>query len=173
MTDENPYTAPDAELASASEELYQPNIFSFQGRLGRLRYLAYNVGVNLILMIAMVPLMGATAFMGGDPDGMSVIGIVVVGLFYVGTIVVSIMFGKRRMNDLNRRGWWILLFIVPLVNVALAIYLLCFPGTDGPNNYGPPAVANSTGVLILAWMLPALMILGIVAAIAIPMFVGQ
>jgi uncharacterized membrane protein YhaH (DUF805 family) len=170
MADANPYTAPDAELAGASEELYQPSIFSFQGRLGRLRYLAYGIGVNLVLMIVMVPLMGATAFMGGDPDGMSVTVMVVIGIFYIATFVVSIMFGKRRLNDLNRSGWWFLLFIIPLVNLALIIYLLFFPGTDGPNNHGAPAVENSTGVLILAWMLPVIMILGIVAAVAVPMF---
>ena len=170
MTDANPYTAPDAELASASDELYQPSIFSFQGRLGRLRYLAYGIGLNLVLMIVMVPLMGATAFMGGDPDGMSVTVMAMIGIFYIATFVVSIMFGKRRLNDLNRSGWWFLLVIIPLVNLALIIYLLFFPGTDGSNNHGAPAVANSTGVLILAWMLPVIMILGIVAAVAIPMF---
>ena len=173
MSDENPYTAPDAELASGSEELYQPAVFSFQGRLGRLRYLAYSIGLNIILMAVMVPLMGATAFMGGDSGEMSVLTMAMVGLFYVVTIVVSIMFGKRRLNDLNRSGWWFLLFIIPLVNLALAIYMLFFPGTTGSNNYGSPAVANTTGVLILAWMLPVIAILGIVAAVAIPMFAGH
>ena len=169
MSAVNPYDAPDASLDTGQEELYQPKIFSFQGRIGRMRYLAYGIGVNLLLMLVMLPLAGATAFLGGDP-GSSMIGILGIGIFYVLTIVISVMFAKRRLNDLNRSGWWFLLFIVPLVNLLLAIYLIFFPGTNGSNNFGPAPEANSVGVLILGWLMPVFFILGIVAAIAVPAY---
>ena len=169
MSAVNPYDAPDASLDTGQEELYQPKIFSFHGRIGRMRYLAYGIGVNLLLMLVMLPLAGATAFMGGDP-GSSMIGILGIGIFYVLTIVISVMFAKRRLNDLNRSGWWFLLFIVPLVNLLLAIYLIFFPGTNGSNNFGPAPEANSVGVLILGWLMPVFFILGIVAAIAVPAY---
>jgi len=169
--DANPYSAPDAALDTGQDELYQPKIFSFDGRIGRMRYLAYGIGVNFILMAVMIPLGGATAVMGGEA-GTSMLGMLVIGIFYIATFVISIMFAKRRLNDLNRSGWWFLLFLIPLVNLVLAIYILFFPGTDGDNNFGPAPVANSTGVLILGWMFPVLMILGIVAAVAVPMLAG-
>jgi uncharacterized membrane protein YhaH (DUF805 family) len=169
--DANPYSAPDAALDTGQDALYQPKIFSFKGRIGRMRYLAYSIGLNFLLMAAMIPLGGATAAMGGEAE-MSMIGILVIGIFYIATFVISIMFAKRRLNDLNRSGWWFLLFLIPLVNLVLAIYILFFPGTDDDNNFGPAPVANSTGVLILGWMFPVLMILGIVAAVAIPMLAG-
>ncbi len=169
MSEENPYTAPDAALDTGQEALYQPKIFSFNGRIGRMRYLAYGIGVNMLLSIVMVPLLGASAAMGGDPTT-SMLGMVAIGVFYLITIVVSVMFAKRRLNDLNRSGWWFLLFIIPVVNLLLAIYLIFFPGTDGSNRFGPAPVANSIGVLILGWMLPVVFILGIVAAIAIPQY---
>ena len=169
--DANPYSAPDAALDTGQDDLYQPKIFSFSGRIGRMRYLAYGIGVNILLMAVMIPLGGATALMGDDA-GMSMIGMLVIGVFYLATFVISIMFAKRRLNDLNRSGWWFLLFLIPLVNLIVAIYVLFFPGTDGDNNFGPAPVANSTGVLILAWIFPVIMILGIVAAVAIPQFVG-
>ncbi|MDH3635012.1 MAG: DUF805 domain-containing protein [Gammaproteobacteria bacterium] len=169
MSAVNPYDAPDALLDTGQEELYQPKIFSFNGRIGRMRYLAYGIGVNLLLMLVMVPLAGATAFMGGDPSS-SMIGILGIGIFYVLTIVISVMFAKRRLNDLNRSGWWFLLFIVPFVNLLLAIYLIFFPGTNGSNNFGPAPEANSVGVLILGWLMPVFFILGIVAAIAVPAY---
>ena len=165
--DANPYSAPDASLDTGHDELYQPKIFTFNGRIGRMRYLAYGIGVNLLLMLIMVPLAGATAFMGGDPSS-SMIGMLGLGIFYVLTIVISVMFAKRRLNDLNRSGWWFLLFIIPLVNLLLAIYLIFFPGTDGSNNFGPAPAENSIGVLILGWMMPVLFVLGIVAAVAVP-----
>ena len=176
MTDANPYTAPDAVLDSgAGNELYEPSIFSFNGRIGRLRYLAYGLGVNFVLMLVMIPLMGATAFVGGasGPESMGALSMIAMAVFYIVTIVVSVMFAKRRLNDLNRSGWWMLLFIVPIVNFLLALYLIFFPGTDGDNNYGPAPVANSIGVLILGWLFPVLFVVGMLSAIMIPMMAGM
>ncbi len=173
ISDVNPYDAPDASLDTGHDEgSYQPKIFSFNGRIGRMRYLAYSIGVNFLLMLVIVPLAGASAFMGGDPST-SMIGMLGIGIFYVVTIVISVMFAKRRLNDLNRSGWWFLLFIIPIINLILAIYLIFFPGTSGNNNFGAAPAANSVGVLILGWMFPALMILGIVAAVVIPQFAGM
>ena len=42
--DANPYSAPDAALDTGQDDLYQPKIFSFSGRIGRMRYLAYGIG---------------------------------------------------------------------------------------------------------------------------------
>ena len=171
MSEQNPYSTPDASLSTGNSETYNPSIFSFNGRIGRLRYLAYNTGLNLVLTAMMIPLLGATGFMasGGDfsalGGGMSGIAIII---FYIATIVISVMFGKRRLNDLNRSGWFVLLFIIPLVNLLLIIYMIFFSGTEGDNNYGPQADANTLGVKILGLLFPVLMLLGIVAAILIP-----
>ena len=169
MSEANPYSTPDAALDTRQEAQYQPKIFSFNGRIGRMRYLAYGIGVNLVLTAVVLPLIGASAAMGGDPTT-SLLGMVAIGIFYLATIVVSVMFAKRRLNDLNRSGWWFLLFIIPIVNLLLAIYLVFCPGTDGSNSFGPAPVANSIGVMILGWLMPVVFILGIVAAIAIPSY---
>jgi uncharacterized membrane protein YhaH (DUF805 family) len=169
MSDANPYSAPDAALDTGQDVLYQPKIFSFSGRIGRMRYLAYGIGLNILLMAAMIPLGGATAAMGGEA-GMSMIGMVVIAIFYLVTVVISVMFAKRRLNDLNRSGWWFLLFLVPIVNLLMVIYLIFFPGSDSANNFGSPPTGNSIGVLILGWMMPLVFILGIVAAVAIPAY---
>lgn len=167
--DVNPYSAPDAALDTGHDVLYQPKILSFNGRIGRMRYLAYGIGLNILLMALMIPLGGVTAAMGGE-TGMSMIGMLVMGIFYIATIAISIMFAKRRFNDLNRSGWWFLLFLIPIVNLLMAIYLVFFPGSDSANNFGPPPMANSIGVLILGWMIPVIFIVGIGAAILLPQF---
>jgi uncharacterized membrane protein YhaH (DUF805 family) len=41
----------------------------------------------------------------------------------------------RRLHDLNRSEWWALLALVPIINVFMAIYLIFFKGTPGPNKY--------------------------------------
>jgi len=169
MSEANPYTAPDATLDAGQAALYQPKIFSFNGRIGRMRYLAYGIGTNMLLAVVILPLFGASTAMGGVPTA-SMLGMVAIGVFYLITIVVSVMFAKRRLNDLNRSGLWFLLFTIPVVNLLLVIYLIFFPGTDGANRFGPAPVANSIGVLILGWMLPVVFVLGIVAAVAIPQY---
>ena len=175
MNAQNPYMAPDASLELEQEEFYQPKIFSFKGRIGRLRYMAYGVGTYLILMAVFMPILGGTMLMGGTlaspgEAGMSIVVMAAMGVFYIALIVLSVSFGKRRLNDLNRSGWWMLLFIVPLVNFLMAIYIVFFPGSSETNDFGAPAVANSLGVKILGWLMPVFFFLGIFAAIAIPAY---
>lgn len=173
MNETNPYSAPGAELETAQDALYKPKIISFKGRIGRMRYLAYSIGASFVLMLVTMPLIGMSVFTGaamGGEAGMSMLSMLGMAVYYIAAITISVMYAKRRLNDLNRSGWWFLLFIVPIVNLLLAIYLIFFPGTDGPNNHGPAPVANSIGVLILGWSLPALFILGIAAAVIMPQF---
>ncbi len=42
----------------------------------------------------------------------------------------------RRLHDRDQSGWWAIAWFLPFVNWALLIYL-AFPGTPGPNRYGP------------------------------------
>lgn len=51
-------------------------------------------------------------------------------ILQLGLIVPSIAVGIRRMHDVNKSGWFIL---IPFYNLILA----CTPGTIGPNTYGP------------------------------------
>ena len=177
MSDQNRYLSPAAPLETVQQGDYQPSIFTFSGRIGRLRYLAYGSGITLMLVgcyVMTVAIIGAVGALGAiSPEsGLPVMLIVVMSLFYLATFFFSIMFGKRRLNDLNRNGWWILLFIIPVLNLLLAIYLIFFAGDKESNNYGSPPVENSLGVKILGLFLPLsfLVLAGIFAAIAIPQY---
>ena len=49
MSTLNPYVAPRAAVADAPEQ-YQPvKVFSVSGRIGRARYIAYTLGVSMLL----------------------------------------------------------------------------------------------------------------------------
>ena len=43
----------------------------------------------------------------------------------------------KRLHDANKSGWLLLLGLIPLVNIALGLYMLFADGTVGPNRYGP------------------------------------
>ncbi len=50
-------------------------------------------------------------------------------IYVLSIIIPSISVGVRRMHDVNKSGWYIL---IPIYNLIL----YCTPGTEGPNQYG-------------------------------------
>jgi len=52
-------------------------------------------------------------------------------------IIPNFMLLIRRLHDLNRPTWWCIGIIIPVINFFLALYVLFFKGTEGPNKFGP------------------------------------
>ena len=67
----------------------------------------------------------------------AVIGLGIVStIFGLGTILPSLAVAVRRLHDLDRSGWWILLSLIPLVGAIILIIWYCSKGTEGPNRFG-------------------------------------
>lgn len=47
----------------------------------------------------------------------------------------SLAVAVRRLHDTDRSGWWILLSIIPLINIILIIFLV-LDSTPGDNRFG-------------------------------------
>ena len=161
-----PYQAPEASLGAGSEETYQPKLFQTSGRLGRARYFVYVMALTMITYLAMALVMGVgfgSASQGGSPGalffGLMLLVMMPVGIF---TTVMSIIYGIRRLNDMNMSGWMILLLFLPIANLVIAIMLLFVPGTKVANNYGPKPVPNSNGVIAALVVLLLLFVGGFV-----------
>jgi len=58
--------------------------------------------------------------------------------FHVVTFLPSLAVNVRRLHDIDRSGWWLLLLLVPIVGLVIVIVWTCMPGTDGPNRFGDP-----------------------------------
>lgn len=56
--------------------------------------------------------------------------------FAVVTFIPGLAVGVRRLHDIGKSGWFMLLALVPLVNIWL-IVLLATDGQRGDNEYGP------------------------------------
>lgn len=153
MSTQNPYVAPRAAVDDAPEE-YQPvKLFSVSGRIGRARYIAYTLGISLLL-----------GMIGGLLSG--AVGPAAVFVAYAAIFVVSIMLTIQRSHDFNTTGWLAILGLVPVVNLIFWI----IPGTDGTNRFGAETPPNGVLTLIAAWLIPVLFTVGIVAAVSIPMY---
>jgi uncharacterized membrane protein YhaH (DUF805 family) len=72
---------------------------------------------------------------------------IVSSLFGLVTIIPNIAVAIRRLHDLDRTGWWILLGFIPLIGWIILLIWYVAKGTDGPNRFGPDPLAT--------WAIPA------------------
>jgi len=174
MSAVNPYESPKSNTSiPSSSDTYQPKLLSVSGRIGRLRYLAYGTLLTVVTLliigiaVSLMPSLSSGLLANSIDTG----AVVLLIALYLPLIIFSIILMKRRLNDLDRSGWWQLLVYLPIIGLILAIYILFWPGTDGSNSYGPKPVKNSTAIIIGGLLLPILIALGgILAAISIPAY---
>lgn len=111
--------------------------FSFQGRIRRIEYFLSAIigsivsGIAWALGIGTVVLGAASGSAGG-----SFFGILIGFAALVGGVWFSLAQGVKRVHDLNKSGWMILLCCIPVVGFIFALYFLFADGTVGPNQYG-------------------------------------
>ncbi|MBY0573507.1 MAG: DUF805 domain-containing protein [Undibacterium sp.] len=162
---ENVYSAPQADLSRAPTDgdPYQPRMWSVAGRIGRVRYLAYSMAASLLFMLIFA------IFLGIFFTSPAIAGIGLL-LMYLPMIAIGFVFAKRRLNDLDQSGWLSLLMIIPFVNFILWLFLVFGSGTPTSNRYGARPTQNSTLEVVGACVMPLIMVVGILAAIALPAY---
>ncbi len=163
MQQANPYAVPNAPVEDVYEnqETADINIFTPNGRLGRVRYFYYS---TLVGVVGMIGIMLASLLINISP---LVAGIIIAAL-YIAMIVLGVFLAIQRSHDLNKSGWLSLLLLVPFA----FLYFYFAPGSKGTNHYGAQPPANSKGVIAGAIAIPLVMIvlMGILSAIAIPSY---
>ena len=108
---------------------------NFGGRIGRAEFVVYllvwhavvGFGVSVASLVLVAPVIAfaeGSAFVNAVVFGFAALAAVVYGLG-----VAS--FGLRPLHDLGCSGLWLLLALVPLVNLALCAALLVVPGNAG------------------------------------------
>lgn len=50
-------------------------------------------------------------------------------------LLPSIAVGVRRLHDIDRTGWW-LLIVFTIIGIFVLLYWACVKGTDGANRFG-------------------------------------
>ncbi|RQO45668.1 DUF805 domain-containing protein [Pseudomonas sp. KBW05] len=147
----SPYAPPRAAVGDDLPEYATLNVFTLNGRIGRLRYLAW----MLVMSVAMLFAAGIIITVGAAISVASPLVAMIVGpLLWLALIVamfwISILISVQRLHDLGWSGWLYALNLVPVVNTVFAILLLVLPGNAGANQYGAPPPRNSTAVKVLA-----------------------
>ena len=98
-------------------KMYWQKYAEFEGRSRRAEYWwAYLMTFVIGLILGWIPVVGWLASLA--------------------MILPSIAVGVRRLHDINKSGWFMLLNLIPIVGQIILIIWFCQEGTIGPNQYG-------------------------------------
>ena len=146
------------------------SVLNAAGRFSRFSYLGWNGLLLLVMML--LGIIVAIALPSSSPDtnpDIPIFAMIILGILYIAIIYFSFIFAVRRLHDRNHSGWLSLLMLVPLVNIAMALYLTLAKGDANENQFGLPRVTQ-TWEKVLGWIYVLIFPIGILAAIAIPAY---
>ena len=103
----------------------------FGGRSRRMEYW-YFVLFNIIVSIV---LGGIDGLLGtsGSYAGAGLLS----GIYGLAILIPSLAVTVRRLHDIDRSGWWILIGLVPLIGALVLLVFALLDSTPGDNQYGP------------------------------------
>ncbi|GAB3257353.1 DUF805 domain-containing protein [Kineosporia babensis] len=107
----------------------------FSGRARRSEYWWFCLASILINAVATIVL--ALGLVAGQefPAAIVVAGIIY-AVVYFGLILPSLAVAVRRLHDIGRTGWWMLLSLVPFGALVLIVFAV-LEGEQGTNKWGP------------------------------------
>ncbi|MGE8155139.1 DUF805 domain-containing protein [Pseudomonas vancouverensis] len=147
----SPYAPPRANVGEAVAEFATLKPFSFEGRIGRLRYLAWTMVLTLILLaVCSTFALIALGLISADSTAGLILGGLLALILFVAFAFVSIQITVQRLHDIGWSGWLWLLNLVPFVGSIFPFVTMIMPGNKVGNRYGPPPPPNSTAVKVLS-----------------------
>lgn len=64
--------------------------------------------------------------------GMGILPLIVVLAYLIPSLAVVV----RRLHDVGRSGWWILIALIPLIGPLIVLYWMVIGGEDSENRFG-------------------------------------
>ncbi len=111
------------------------NYANFSGRASRKEFWMFQLFLALIYFAALI----LDVYLGTTfEEGRSVFQGVFSSLAFLVHLVPLIAVTVRRLHDIDKSGWYALLFIIPVVGPILWLVWMLTAGTRGENRFGPP-----------------------------------
>lgn len=105
--------------------------FDFKGRSTRSQYWLFVLVALVLEIVALV----VDSMLVQDAEVRPI-----TGLLALAHLIPSLSVAVRRLHDINRSGWWVLIAFVPLVGAIVLIVFLCTPTQPGPNRFGQGSI---------------------------------
>jgi uncharacterized membrane protein YhaH (DUF805 family) len=115
--------------------------FDFSGRARRKEYWMFTL-FSVIVAFVLGIVDGATGATLGI-EGLGLFG----GLYVLAVLIPSIAVSVRRLHDIDRSGWWLLILLVPVIGAIVLLVWACSNGTQGNNRFGPDPKADEGGAV--------------------------
>lgn len=126
-------------------------MFSFKGRIGRLAYWAYSLGIWTVIISLAIAMGWFDPAVGGDvpmavETGDDALVAILFGLIFMGFLWSGYAVQAKRWHDRDKSGWWSLIGFVPYIG-GIWVLVECgfLRGTDGVNRFGdvPGSASNN------------------------------
>jgi uncharacterized membrane protein YhaH (DUF805 family) len=101
------------------------NYATFDGRARRKEYWMFAL-FNVIISIVL-----------GIIDSAVIKQPILQAVYGIGTLLPSLAVSVRRMHDIGKSGWVLLLAFIPLIGAIILLIWSATDSTPGPNQYGP------------------------------------
>ena len=114
----------------------------FKGRSRRKEYWSWVLFVLIAYFVLMyldaaLGLGGtATGYAEGGSVGFNMTGGLLTILFLIATFIPGLAVSVRRLHDVDKSGWMLLIGLIPLIGAIYLLFQFVQPGTPGPNAYG-------------------------------------
>ena len=102
------------------------NFFNFSDRSSRSEYWYFTLFMILIVI-------GTTFLAALMPYEVFAI---ILPIGYIVCLIPSLSLGVRRLHDIDRRGWYILIGIIPIIGEIFLIVMFALPGNIKENRFG-------------------------------------
>ena len=107
------------------------NYAVFSGRSNRSEYWFYLLFNILFAVIAVVLDSVLNLSFEGMPYGFIYL------IYVLVTFLPGLAVAVRRLHDVNKSGWFMLIALIPLIGSIWLLVLFASEGTSGDNDYGP------------------------------------
>jgi uncharacterized membrane protein YhaH (DUF805 family) len=109
----------------------------FRGRSTRSQFWWFTL---VVLVLAIVGLGIDGTIDSGPADGLGIVSTLVMLAHLIPGLAVSV----RRLRDIDKSGWWVLIQQVPLVGLVVGLIFYCTASTPGTNRFGPHPKGGTT-----------------------------
>ena len=116
------------------------NYANFSGRASRSAYWWWTL--FQILASTAIGIIFGHGFMMIDPETMAMgyHGGTMSSLWTLANLLPSLALGVRRLHDIGKSGWWLLIMLIPLIGFIVLIVWFCQKSDLGPNQHGQPVL---------------------------------
>jgi uncharacterized membrane protein YhaH (DUF805 family) len=104
---------------------------TFTGRARRKEYWFFAL-FNLLIMLVLSFIDGMIGLYSMEA-GLGVLS----GIYTLAVLIPSLAVTVRRLHDIGRSGWWLLIAFIPLIGALILLIFTVLDSKPGSNQYGP------------------------------------